>query len=128
MKYIITEVHQERLKNYMFKYFYMIFNPENLRYVNFTDYDEDGNEYLEPDHYSFFYSDSYEEEPFEYFGIKYYSEDPSDEPFKQRAPILSISYSYVEQLNDAFGNTWKTPMKLWFEDTFGLKVKTISVE
>ena len=125
MKYIITEVHWQRLNNLMFKHFDIMFNPEEILYTNFTEHDEDGNEYLEKDHYSFYYKDSYDTGVFEWFGPEYYDSE-EDAKMREKSPILAIDFEKIQELNDTFGNKWRQPFKQWFKDTFGLDVKTIS--
>ena len=63
---------------------------------------------------------------FNYFDVDYYTDTPSEKPFRDEAPILEVIGEYAEHLNSMFGNHWVEPMKKWFQDKFNLPVKTVT--
>jgi hypothetical protein len=63
---------------------------------------------------------------FRYFNEDYYANNPTISFINQEAPVLAVTEYY--ELTDMFDEYWKEPMKKWFEDKFGLPVKTIEYE
>ncbi len=63
---------------------------------------------------------------FRYFNEDYYANNPTISFINQEAPVLAVTEYY--ELTDMFDEYWKEPMKKWFEDKFGLPVKTVEYE
>lgn len=129
MKLLITE---NRLFDTIYKYIDGMIDSSDIDWVYGTDEDEDGYADIDSDRENFlmFYKGEwggeYSEIVFNYFTKDYYDDEPSNKPFKDSAPILDVMEEYGQHLSTMFGKHWREPMKKWFEDKFGLPVKTIN--
>ena len=129
MKLLITE---NRLFNLIYDYIEGDFNKDDIDWVYGPN--EEGDDWQEnPDNENFlifFKGDWYGEEDsdvvFMYFDEEYYSDAPSAQPHKDKAPILEVMEEYGKHLDTMFGNHWHESMKKWFQDNFNLPVKTIT--
>jgi hypothetical protein len=132
MNYIINE---SKVNKIIYKY---IDNYYNFNKINFThpyEYDEDGYEYEDENIIDYYYGDYQGIDDsdfiFSYYSPEYYSSDiPSENIYKENAPILEIRDDVlINKLNSYFGYyMWKPVIKQWFTDNFELPVKTLSLE
>jgi hypothetical protein len=131
MKILITE---NKLHNAIYQYIDGDFNKDDIHWTYGMSEDEDGYSDMDNDNenYLIFYKGDWggEEDSdivFHYFDVDYYrKDDPSHKPFREQSPILIVND--WETLTSTFGNHWIEPMKEWFEDKFGLPVKTITAD
>lgn len=111
-----------------------IFQPDDiqLEYEIIYNEDEYGNESEEVDetHMIFNkvdqYGDAEDYQIMNWYGVGYWDDNEQGHIMNTtKAPYLDIDRDYLDQLNILFGSKWKNPFKIWFEDRFDLKVKTI---
>jgi hypothetical protein len=129
MKILITE---GKLFDSIYKYIDDMFDVSNIGYFHPTtwddnEYDDEENPYIR-EYFYHIYSGDYDQDGvvFEYIEKEYYKDEPFNKSFREQSPIL-IVYSW-ETLTNIFGNHWMEPMKKWFENKFGLPVKTITAD
>jgi len=126
MKILITE---NRVFDTIYKYIDNTFDVSNIGYFHPED-EENGDEenpYIR-EYFYHIYQGDYDQDgiAFVYIEKEYYKDEPSNKSFREQSPIL-IVYSW-ESLTNLFGNHWIEPMKEWFQDKFGLPVKTITAD
>jgi hypothetical protein len=126
MKVLITE---NKLFDSIYSYIDGDFNKDDIHWTYGTSMEEWGDNF-EDENYLIFYNGDWEGEEdsdvvFMYFDEEYYSDAPSAQPHKDKAPTLEVMEEYGKHLDTMFGNHWKEPMKKWFEDNYSLPVKTI---
>jgi hypothetical protein len=124
------------LKTY-YQVFDGIFQPDDIQLEFETIYgvDEDGYEDIDKDtsdetHMIFNmvdqYGDAEDYQIMNWYGVGYWDDNEQGRIMNTtKAPYLDIDRDYLELLNVLFGSKWKGPFKIWFEDRFNLKVKTI---
>jgi hypothetical protein len=147
MKIIITE---NKLFNSIYGYLEKTYNPNNeLNWIYGSHYSEDDDDSLmmfddyddDDDYDDYNYDDDNTTEDmriyfigtwegeddsdiaFRYFNEDYYANNPTISFINQDAPVLVVTE--YDELTDMFDEYWKEPMKKWFEDKFGLPVKTV---
>lgn len=128
MKIIINE---SKLDKIIYHHINMIVDTDDIHWHHPYEYDEDGYENENPNMVEFYYGDwggsEYTDFAFDYFTPDYYGDEPSSKDNKSKSPILEIRDEYLsKKLSDMFGNRWQEVFKKWFEDTYGLPVKTIT--
>ena len=129
MKVLITE---NRLHNAIYQYIDDTFDINNIDYFhpetwNDDEYEDEENPYIR-EYFYHIYQGDYDKDgiAFVYIEKEYYKDDPSTKSFREQSPILIVND--WENLTSTFGNHWIEPMKEWFEDKFGLPVKTITAD
>ena len=60
----------------------------------------------------------------DYYTKDYFEDIPSNAYNRATSPVLMVQKYY--ELNEMFGQYWKEPMKKWFEEKFGLPVRSIT--
>ena len=131
MKYIITE---NKVFDVIYRYFDKTFNPSEMDWVYGAGEDEDGYVDIDRENENFlmFYKGDWQGEEdsdvvFHYFEVDYYDKnDPSNKPFRDKAPILEVIGEHAKHLDEMFEVHWHEPMKKWFEKNFNLPVKSVS--
>lgn len=128
MKIIINE---NKLEQLIYNNINTIVDTDNIHWHHPYEYDEDGYENENPNMMEFYYGDwagsEYTDFAFDYFMPEYYGDEPSSKDNKSISPILEIRDEYLaRKLTNMFGNIWQDVFKKWFEDTYGLPVKTIT--
>jgi len=94
----------------------------NWRHPYEMDYDSD-EEYEDETRTLFYYGSEFEDDVvFRYYDKGYFT--PHSNADKE-SPILSIEDEYKTKLDGYFGDNWHEPLKKWFEQTFGMYVKTV---
>ena len=129
MKIVITE---NKLHNAIYQYIDDTFDINNIGYFHLETWDEmtmnmRENPYIR-EYFYHIYQGDYDKDgtPFVYIEKEYYKDKPSNKSFREQSPILIVND--WENLTSTFGNHWIEPMKEWFEDKFGLPVKTITAD
>ena len=129
MKVLITE---NKLHNAIYQYIDDTFDISNIDYFhpetwNDDEYEDEENPYIR-EYFYHIYQGDYDKDgtPFVYIEKEYYKDEPSNKSFREQSPILIVND--WENLTSTFGNHWIEPMKEWFEDNFGLPVKTITAD
>jgi hypothetical protein len=129
MKVLITE---NRLHNAIYQYIDDTFDINNIDYFhpdtwNDDEYEDEENPYIR-EYFYHIYQGDYDQDgiAFVYIEKEYYKDEPSNKSFREQSPILIVND--WENLTGTFGNHWIEPMKEWFEDKFGLPVKTITAD
>jgi hypothetical protein len=114
-----------------------IFQPDDIQLEFETIYgvDEDGYEDIDKDtsdetHIIFNkvdqYGDAEDYQIMNWYGVGHWDDNEQGRIMNTtKTPYLDIDRDYLELLNVLFGSKWKGPFKIWFEDRFNLKVKTI---
>jgi hypothetical protein len=126
MKVLITE---NKLFNALYNYLNDSYDVSKIDFFNPTTFDEDEWEDTENPYITEFYNKDYVGDYdengilFVYIVNEYYNDEPSNESFKKQTPILIVND--YGKLTTMFGERWKDPLKKWFEDNYGLPVKTI---
>ena len=46
---------------------------------------------------------------------------------KEDSPMLDLGYELQRDLKTKFGPLYKEPLKKWFEDTYGIKIKSVDM-
>jgi hypothetical protein len=128
MKIIIKE---NKLEQIIYNNINMMVDTDDIHWRHPYEYDEDGYENENPNMMEFYYGDwdGYDNTyfVFDYFKPEYYVDEPSSKHNKSISPILEIRDENLEEkLTSMFGHLWQDVFKKWFEDTYGLPVKTIS--
>ncbi len=128
MEYIITE---SKLFNAIYQYLDSYLNPSEIDWVYGSNEDEDNEEYPDDENFLIFFKgdwngEDYSDIVFNYFDVDYYEDEPSEQSFRNQAPILEVMGEYGEHLNTVFDDHWVEPMKKWFQDNFNLPVKSLS--
>lgn len=124
MKIVITE---SKIDDAIYKYIDSIIDVDDIRWSHpdSVDDDDNGDESV----IDYFWGGGYSNTDliFSYYTPEYYK-DPSSISFRKEAPILELSDNDLfEKLDSLFGNRWDKPFIKWFENTFGLPVKTLSI-
>jgi len=130
MEYIIKE---SKLFNAIYQYIDSYLDPSEMDWVYGIGFDEDGYEDIDKDNENFLIffkgewsGEDYTDIVFNYFDVDYYEDEPSEQSFRNQAPILEVMGEYAEHLDSMFNEHWEEPMKKWFEDKFNLPVKSLS--
>jgi hypothetical protein len=126
MKVIITE---NKVFDAIYDYINDSYDVTQIDFFNPTTFNEDEWEDIENPYITEFYYKEYVGDYdengmlFVYIVNEYYNDEPSNESFKNKTPILIVND--YENLVKMFGERWKEPFKKWFEDNYKLPVKTI---
>jgi hypothetical protein len=130
MKVLVKE---SKLFNVIYHYIDSYLNPNEMSWVYGMYDSEDGDlvDYEEDKNFLIFFNGDWDGEEdsdivFNYFTVDYYSDAPSAQPWKERAPMLEVMGEYGEHLDNIFNEHWEEPMKKWFENNFNLPVKSVS--
>lgn len=120
-----------------YQVFDQIFQPDDiqLEYEIIYGVDEDGYEDIDKDvsdktHMIFNkvdqYGDAEDYQIMNWYGVGYWGDTDQGRIMNNtKAPYLDIDNDYLMLLKSIFGSKWREPFKIWFEDRFDLKVKTI---
>jgi hypothetical protein len=46
---------------------------------------------------------------------------------KEDSPMLDLGYELQRDLKTKFGPLYKEPLKKWFEDNYGIKIKSVDM-
>jgi len=131
MKVLIKE---NKLFNPIYQYIDDTYDLSTIDYFHPTTWNDDEHDDKEnPYIREYFYKDyigDYDENgiAFIYIEKKYYNDSPSDSSWKSNAPTLIVGGHEYQLFSSMFGSYWKEPMIKWFEDKFGLPVKTITID
>ena len=130
MKVLVKE---SKLFNVIYHYIDSYLNPNEMSWVYGMYDSEDGDlvDYEEDKNFLIFFNGDWDGEEdsdivFHYFTVDYYSDAPSSQPWKERAPMLEVMGEYGDRLGNMFNEHWEEPMKKWFQDNFNLPVKSVS--
>lgn len=130
MKILITE---SKLFDSIYRYIDGYLDSNEIEWVYGPNEEgDDWQENPENEEFLIFYKggtwagEDYTDIVFNYFTVDYYGDEPSNKPFKERAPILEVIHEYGRELNEMFGSHWMGPMKKWFQDNFNLPVKMVT--
>jgi hypothetical protein len=134
MKFIITE---NKLEQFIIRHLDKMYDVNEINWVNPYEYDDETGEESENPNINDFYLGDYDgpydsDFLFRWIGPEYYDVEDSDfgeynVELQKESPILEVHESNGNELNNYFGNKWHEPFKIWFEEKFGLPIKTIKV-
>lgn len=129
MKVLVKE---SKLFNVIYHYIDSYLNPNEMSWVyGLDDAEDEYSETEENENFLIFFNGDWDGEEdsdivFHYFTVDYYSDAPSSQPWKERAPMLEVMGEYGDRLGNMFNEHWEEPMKKWFQDNFNLPVKSVS--
>jgi hypothetical protein len=120
MKIIIEE---SRLEKFMVEYFYRLFDVAEMNWRHPWEYDMETNkEYKDQTRTVFFHGSEFDDDVvFRYYNKGYFNDIEANE----NSHILSVEDEYKTVLDGYFGTMWHEPIKKWFEENFGMYVKTV---
>ena len=129
MKVLITE---SQLDAYVFKTLDDMFPEEDVHYVAPYEYDDETGEEGDDECRLLFYLGDYEGDDddgiFRWYDYCYWNTDSwQGEVQANRSPIVDISEPYNTRLYGMFGDHFKEPFKIWFEERYGVKVKSVTI-
>jgi hypothetical protein len=103
-----------------------LFNVAEMNWRHPYEMDDDADEYTEYEDESrtiFYYGSEFDDDiVFRYYDKGYFD---TGTDLDEKSPLLSIEDEYKSVLDGYFGNMWHEPLKKWFEQNFGMHVKTI---
>jgi len=124
MKLLITE---NRLFNLIYDYIDNRYNISDFTLKHPEVWDDEEMSEIENSYITDFYN--YDEDlVFSYFESEYYDTDIANKYWRDSSPILEVNGRDWQTLTSMFYHNWKEPMKKWFEDKFGLPVKTVTID
>jgi len=107
-------------------YFDELFNVAEMNWRHPYEMDGDADEYTEYVDESrtiFYYGSEFDDDVvFRYYDKGYFD---TGTDLDEKSPLLSVDSEYELKLNGYFGDMWHEPLKKWFEQNFGMHVKTI---
>lgn len=117
----ITESRRDKV---ILDYFDELFNVAEMNWSHPYEMDDDTDEeYEDQTRTLFYYGNQFDDDVvFRYYHEGYFT--PHSNAHK-KSPILSIENEYKSKLDGYFGNMWHEPLKKWFEQEFGMYVKTV---
>ena len=122
MKIIITE---NKLFNSIYTYLEKTFIEEDeLNRIDGEDLWGNEDENLIIFYRGDWEGEDYSDIVFAYYTKDYFEDIPSNAYNRATSPVLMVQKYY--ELNEMFGQYWKEPMKKWFEEKFGLPVRSIT--
>jgi hypothetical protein len=127
MKYIITE---SKLEEIIVNYLNKMYDVNNINWKYPLENDEETDNWEEDPNKRYFYKgdDEYDDRIFLWYDKEYWNVERSDNArnFYQKSPVLDFENANdLEILNGYFGDKWVPIFKKWFEDNFGVPVKSI---
>lgn len=127
MKYIITE---SKLEEIIVNYLNNMYDVNDISWKYPLENDEETDDWEEDPNRLHFYKgdDEYDDRIFLWYDKDYWNVERSDNArnFYEKSPILDFeNVNDLEILNGYFGNKWVPVFKKWFEDHFGVPVKSI---
>jgi len=124
-KNIKEGINESRRDKVITDYFDELFNTAEMNWRHPYEMGGDADDYGEYEDTSrtyFYYGSEFDDDIiFRYYDKGYFANVTADE----NAPILSVEDEYKIKLDGYFGNMWHEPLKKWFEQNFGMYVKTI---
>ena len=108
-----------------------MFPEDEVNYVIPYEYDDETGEEGEDECRLLFYLGDYEgddEGIFRWYDYCYWNTDTwQGEIQANRSPIVDIDEPYNTRLYGMFGDHFKEPFKRWFEERYGVKVKSVTI-
>jgi hypothetical protein len=108
-----------------------MFPEDEVNYVAPYEYDDETGEEGEDECRMLFYLGDYEgddEGIFRWYDECYWNTDTwQGEVQANRSPIVDIDEPYNTRLYGMFGDLFKEPFKIWFEERYGIKVKSVTI-
>jgi len=121
-KEYITESRRDKV---ITDYFDELFNVAEMNWSHPEEIDDndDYTGYKDETRTLFYYGAEFDDDVvFRYYDKGYFTLYSNSD---KNSPILSIVKKYKTKLDGYFGENWHEPMKKWFEQNFGMYVKTI---
>jgi hypothetical protein len=118
MKIIITESMSERMFNLVYNYIDTLYDWDEVRYFDEENYDFAPIELID-----------YEENVLMRVYMPDYWTDITESGIKMKedSPMLDLGYELQRDLKTKFGPLYKEPLKKWFEDNYGIKIKSVDM-
>jgi outer membrane lipoprotein-sorting protein len=130
MKYIITE---SKLEEIIVNYLNKMYDVNNINWKYPLENDEETDDWEEDPNRRYFYKgdDEYDDRIFlwydkEYWNVERIKMDDTVRNYYEKSPALDFeNRNDLIILNGYFGDKWVPIFKKWFEDNFGVPVKSI---
>jgi hypothetical protein len=127
MKYIITE---SKLEEIIVNYLNKMYNVNDINWKYPLENDEETDNWEEDPNKLYFYKgdDEYDDRIFLWYDKEYWNVERSDNArnYYEKSPALDFeNRNDLIILNGYFGDKWVPVFKKWFEDNFGVPVKSI---
>ena len=130
MKYIITE---SKLEEIIVNYLNKMYDVNNINWKYPLENDEETDDWEEDPNRRYFYKGDYEYDDriFLWYDKKYWNVerikmDDTVKNYYEKSPALDFeNRNDLIILNGYFGDKWVPIFKKWFEDNFGVPVKSI---
>ena len=130
MKYIITE---SKLEEIIVNYLNKMYDVNNINWKYPLENDEETDDWEEDPNRRYFYKgdDEYDDRIFLWYDKKYWNVerikmDDTVKNYYEKSPALDFeNRNDLIILNGYFGDKWVPIFKKWFEDNFGVPVKSI---
>jgi hypothetical protein len=105
-----------------------MFDVEDINWTHPYEYDDEGNEYEDPNRILFYFGDYGDDDVvFHWYGRDYWGYT-THLPYRENSPIVEIEDPFLTRLNGLFGNKWYEPFKEWFGEKFDVPVNKITDE
>ena len=130
MKYIITE---SKLEEIIVNYLNKMYDVNDISWKYPLENDEETDDWEEDPNRRYFYKgdDEYDDRIFLWYDKKYWNVerikmDDTVKNYYEKSPALDFeNRNDLTILNGYFGDKWVPIFKKWFEDNFGVPVKSI---
>ena len=127
MKYIITE---SKLEEIIVNYLNKMYDVNDISWKYPLENDEETDDWEEDPNRLHFYKgdDEYDDRIFLWYDKDYWNVERSDNAknLYEKSPVLDFENGNdLNTLNGYFGDKWVPVFKKWFEDNFGVPVKSI---
>lgn len=130
MKYIITE---SKLEEIIVNYLNKMYDVNNINWKYPLENDEETDDWDEDPNRRYFYKgdDEYDDRIFlwydkEYWNVEKIKMNDTVRNYYEKSPALDFeNRNDLTILNGYFGDKWVPVFKKWFEDHFGVPVKSI---
>lgn len=122
MRYIISE---SKLNQTITNYLDELFPFDDINWHHPYEYDDETGEEFEGNTLIEYYKGDFndgEDICFRYYFCEYFTQGSYA---RDICPTVTLELPYEKTLNGYFGEMWKEPFKLWFEEKFELPVKTV---
>jgi hypothetical protein len=125
-KFEKEKLRESRRDTVITKYFDELFNVSEMNWRHPYEVETDADDYIEYEDESrtiFYYGSEFDDDVvFRYYDKGYFY---TGTDLDEKSPLLSVVSEYGLKLNGYFGDMWHEPLKKWFEQNFGMYVKTI---